>query len=84
MRRLLQPLGISYWVFIRGNGVAWCSAATALSKKSLFVSPHLSHMARTSDARCVVGAIDHAKAIRVTNLAECARRYDSKKKRKSY
>ena len=39
-------------------------------------------MAPTSDPRRIVGNIVHAKAIHVTNLAECARRYGSKKKTK--
>ena len=39
-------------------------------------------MAPTLDPRRVAGNIVHAKAIHVTNLAECARRYGSKKKTK--
>ena len=39
-------------------------------------------MAPTSDPHRIVGNIVHAKAIHVTNLAECARRYGSKKKTK--
>ena len=39
-------------------------------------------MAPTSDPRRIVGNIVHAKAIHVTNIAECARRYGSKKKSK--